>query len=325
MGQLVSITDHFRAPQVALIKRMNPDCNEDEFNQFMHVAASLSLDPLRKHIYAFVFNKSDADRRRMSIVIGIDGFRAVAKRSGCYRPDDKAPRFTLDPALVNADTNPLGIVSVEVSVYQHEKGAWWPVTAIAFWDEFAPVVMSGDEEQYEWIDTGEVWPDSGKPKKRKRLKAGAETKLQLDPKKDNWRKMPRVMLAKCAEAQAIRRAWPEELSAVYSDEEMDKARTIDLTATEVAESAEVERRLQIIGGSEAIMFDMGEGLERVQIGKAADHIMQHLRKLQPFEVLQWRNLNRIPLQEFWARSKSDALEIKKEIEKIEKQAEAASA
>ena len=37
MGQLVSINDRFRAPQVALIRRMNPDCNEDEFNQFMHL------------------------------------------------------------------------------------------------------------------------------------------------------------------------------------------------------------------------------------------------------------------------------------------------
>lgn len=309
MGQLVSITDHFRAPQVALIKRMNPDCNEDEFNQFMHVAASLGLDPLRKQIYAFVFNKKDADKRRMSIIVGIDGFRAVAKRSACYRPDDKAPRFTIDPALINEKTNPLGMVSVEVTVYQHAQGQWWPVTAIAFWDEFAPLIEDG-----EWKES-----ESGK-----RFFKGNGT-YRLDPKKENWRKMPRVMLAKCAEAQAIRRAWPEELSAVYSDEELDKARTIDLTATEVAESAEVERRLQIIGGSDAIMFDMGDGLERVPLGKAADHIMQHIRKLQPFEVLQWRNLNRIPLQEFWARSKSDALEIKKEIEKIEKQAEAASA
>lgn len=309
MGQLVSITDHFRAPQVALIKRSNPDCNEDEFNQFMHVAASLGLDPLRKQIYAFVFNKKDADKRRMSIIVGIDGFRAVAKRSQQYRPDDKAPRFTIDPALVNERTNPLGMVSVEVTVYQHAQGQWWPVTAIAFWDEFAPLVEDG-----EWQES-----QSGK----KYFKGNGT--FRLDPKKDNWRKMPRVMLAKCAEAQAIRRAWPEELSAVYSDEEMDRAKTIDLTATEIAESAEVDRRLQMIGGAEAIMFDMGDGLQRVAIGKAGDEIMKHLRTLQPHEVLQWRNMNRIPLQEFWARAKSDALEVKKEIEKIEKLAEAASA
>lgn len=323
MGQLVSITDHFRAPQVALIKRSNPDCNEDEFNQFMHVAASLGLDPLRKQIYAFVFNKDDANRRRMSIVIGIDGFRAVAKRSKEYRPDERSARFVLDERLVNEDRNPLGLVSAEVTVYQHAQGQWWPVTAIAFWDEFAPIVMTGDDEQYEWVETGEFWSDTGKPKKKKKLKAGAEVKLQLDPRKENWRKMPRIMLAKCAEAQAIRRAWPEELSAVYSDEELDKAHTIDLTATEIAESAEVDRRLQIIGGADAIMFDMGEGLERVPLGKAGDHILQHFRKLQPHEVLQWRNMNRIPLQEFWARAKSDALDVKKEIEKIEKQAETA--
>lgn len=309
MGQLVAITDHFRAPQVALIKRMNQDCNEDEFNQFVHVSAQLGLDPLRKQIYAFVFNKDNAEKRRMSIIVGIDGFRAVAKRSQCYRPDDKAPRFTIDPAAVNDKTNPLGLISAEITVYQHAQGAWWPVTAIAFWDEFAPLVEDGSWEENE---------------KGRRYFKGTGT-YRLDPKKDNWRKMPRVMLAKCAEAQAIRRAWPEELSAVYSDEEMDKARTIDLTATEVAESAEVERRLQMIGGAEAIMFDMGEGLTRVSLGKAGDEIMQHLRKLQPHEVVQWKNMNRVPLQEFWARAKSDALEIKREIERIEKQVEAAGA
>lgn len=306
MGNLVSITDKFRGPQVALIKRMNQDCNDDEFNQFMHVSASLGLDPLRKQIYAFVFNKDNADKRRMSIIVGIDGFRSVAKRSNQYRPDDRATRFAFDPEKIEPLTNPLGLVSAEVTVYQHAQGQWWPVTAIAYWDEFAPLIEDGS------------WEESDRGK---RFFKG-NGKWRLDPKKDNWRKMPRVMLAKCAEAQAIRRAWPEELSAVYSDEEMDRARTIDLTATEVAESAEVERRLHMIGGADNIMFDMGDGLTRVPLGKAADEIMKHLRTLRPHEVMQWRNLNRVPLQEFWARNKSDALEVKKELERIEKLTEA---
>ena len=323
MGQIISVSDRFGKSEVALIQRMNPDCNRDEFDQFMHVAASLGLDPLKKQIYAFVFNKDKPDKRRMSLVVGIDGFRAVANRSGNYRPDDRAPRIAYDPEAANPLTNPLGIVSAEVSVYKRVHGDWWPTVAVAHWDEFAPIVSGSDNpDDYEWIDTGETWPDTGKPKKRKRLRSGISAEPMLDPHKDNWRKMPRVMIAKCAEAQAIRRAWPEDLSSVYEDSELDRARTIDLTATELAESANVENRLALIGGSDGIMFDMGDGLERIQIGKAADTIMGALSKMEPHAAMQWENVNRVPLQEFWARQKTDALEVKRMLEGIRKKAEA---
>ncbi len=307
----------FTNSQLALIRKtVAADTNQDEFELFVHTAKHLRLDPLRRQIYAFVFSKNDPKKRRMSIIVAIDGFRAIADRTGAYRPDEDEPSYEIDPAQ-KSPTNPIGLVKATVRVWKHSHGAWHKVTASAYWDEYAPIKASADE--YEWRDTGETWPDTGKPKKKKVPIGDVRAKLDTS---GQWGKMPRLMLAKVAEALALRKAWPDDFSNVYAAEEVDRTRSADMTAWEAAEAGATEKRLAQIGQGQTILFqfDPTGPLEPVPLGKIADRVAEFLQnnRDEVSAVGLFESRNRHALRDFWARQPGDALEVKKMIEQAMK-------
>ncbi len=284
-------TRDYNSSQLSLIRRtVAKDTNADEFDMFIQVCRRYGLDPFRKQIYCTVYNKDKTDKRTCTFVTGIDGLRAIAERSGNYRPDEEETVFLYNEEA-KGPTNPLGITKASVRVWKRDKGGdWFPITGSAYWDEFAPL-------KEEWAED----------EKGKRKPTGKKT---LDGK--FWQTMPRLMLAKCAEAQALRRGWPEDLSGLYASEEMD--RSAALASQQVEEEEAVQRQLLLGGPGIIFQFHPDAPLDSVPVGQVHGRIDQWLMNAEPADIEWFRSINRTSLQEFWAKDKAAALDIKAKIE-----------
>ena len=296
---LPSSPPSYDAKTLALIRRtVAADTNDDEFNLFAHTARHLRLDPLRRQVFAIVHNKDKPDKRKLTIITAIDGLRSIADRTGAYRPDEEEPTYDTDAALKNTN-NPAGLIKATVRVYKHSHGAWFKVTASAYWEEYAPL----RDEWAENRETGRRGPTGNKT---------------LDTS-GQWGKMPRLMLAKVAEALAIRKAWPDDLSNVYVVEEIDRTRVADMLPSEAAAEGAAQDRMERIGAGKTILtsWEPMDALEPVPVGvfadKAVAFILNHID--EPSAIRGWQIRNREGLKQFWAHAPGDALEVKKAIEK----------
>lgn len=292
--------------QLSLVQRtIANECNTNEFDLFMETCKTYGLDPFRRQIIPIIFNKDNPEKRKMEMIPTRDGFRVIASRCGDYRPASKPAEITYDQDL-KGPTNPKGIVSATVYLWKRDAaGDWYEVAGEADWDEFAPI-----KPKVEWVDTGEVWPDSGKPKKTKRILPGEG---ELDAS-GNWAKMPKLMITKCAESQALRAGWPDQFGGLYSEEEMDKAVSDDLTASESVEMEKERRREEAVNLGKSILVTFGAELERVENGQFYDRVMEHTKDMAPEDAHAWTIQNRESLKDFWAAAPNDALELKKHLE-----------
>lgn len=181
----------FTRDDVEILKTtIMPGATDAELNLFGKICAQTGLSPFARQIFPvsrMVWNASlGYDEKKWSFQTSVDGFRLVAQRSGEYEGQTLTQWCGKDGIWKDVWLENDFPVAARVGVYR--KNFREPLYATAAWESY----VQGFTD-----------------KKTKQWKIGTM-----------WQKMPDLMLAKCAECLALRRAFPQELSGIYSQEEM---------------------------------------------------------------------------------------------------------
>lgn len=269
--QLATIGDD----KIELIKRtIAKGTSNDELSMFVEQCNRTGLDPFARQIYAVKRWDSRERREVMAIQVSIDGFRLIAERSGKYA-GQQGPWWTADgKTWVECWLDSKPPMAAKVGVLRADFSE--PLYAVARWDSYKQEIKDKDSGGYKLSQM--------------------------------WARMPDLMLAKVAEALALRRAFPAELSGLYTSDEMAQAtsaeQVIDVNVVEVREAAQITKLKPTDGVWEALSEE-----ERVFLSDIAVKVTQEFDNNGPESsaALIYRDL-RLANEEIlalWTQLRSD--------------------
>lgn len=185
--QQTTSTYHFDVSSQRIELWKNTYCkgaDDNELMQFVEICKRTGLSPETRQIYAIKRWDSQLGKNVMQTQTSIDGLRLIAERSREYAGQEGPYWCGEDGKWVDVWLSDKPPVAAKVGILRKDFNA--VVWGVAKYSSYCPF-----------------------------NKSGAPSGL--------WAKMPDTMIAKCAEALGLRKAFPNDLSGLYSKDEMDQA------------------------------------------------------------------------------------------------------